>query len=68
MGTENTEGLLPSGPACDLADKLDLYGRFVGKWELDWKGPGPDGRPSRRWMFVVSLYPKTAEPRTGRWI
>lgn len=42
---ENIEGLMASGPASDLADKLDLYGQFVGSWELDWKGPGADGKP-----------------------
>lgn len=29
------ERLLARGPAADQADKLALYGRFVGDWEMD---------------------------------
>jgi uncharacterized protein len=32
------EGLLASGPYPDLADRLQLFGQFVGRWEADWTG------------------------------
>ena len=54
MGKEHIEGLVASGPASDLAEKLQLYGQFVGSWELDWKGTGPDGKPleaTGEWHF-----------------
>jgi uncharacterized protein len=35
------EGLLASGPHPDLADKLQLFGQFVGDWEVDWTGYQP---------------------------
>jgi hypothetical protein len=35
-----------AGPAGEHADKLMLFGRFVGSWHLDWTGTGPDGRPA----------------------
>lgn len=31
------------GPASDRADKLNLYGRFVGDWEMDIVVHAPDG-------------------------
>ena len=34
------------GPATDLADKLMLFGRFVGSWELKWTGTDPAGQPA----------------------
>lgn len=37
------EGLLASGPHPELADKLQLFGQFVGDWEVDWTGYQPDG-------------------------
>ena len=37
------EGLLASGPHPDLADRLQLFGQFVGDWEVDWTGYQPDG-------------------------
>ncbi len=37
------EGLLASGPHPELADKLQLFGRFVGDWEFDWTGYQPGG-------------------------
>ena len=32
------EALTAAGPAEQLADKLMLYGQFVGAWEFDWTG------------------------------
>lgn len=32
------------GPDEALADKLQLFGRFIGAWDLEWRGAGPDGR------------------------
>jgi hypothetical protein len=32
------------GPAPDLADKLGLYGRFVGSWEMEVVRYQPDGK------------------------
>jgi hypothetical protein len=36
------EGLLASGPHPDLSDKLQLFGQFVGDWDVDWTGYQPD--------------------------
>ncbi len=36
------EGLLASGPHPDLADQLQLFGQFVGDWEVDWTGYQPE--------------------------
>ena len=33
------------GPATDLADKLELFGRFVGSWEHRVVGIDPAARP-----------------------
>ncbi len=33
-------------PAPDLADKLMLFGQFVGSWDLQWHGTDPDGNPA----------------------
>ena len=35
------EALHVAGPAGPYADKLALFGRFVGSWRLDWRGSGP---------------------------
>jgi hypothetical protein len=32
-----------AGPAADVADKLQLFGQFVGSWELDVVYHGPTG-------------------------
>ncbi|HEY7347306.1 MAG TPA: putative glycolipid-binding domain-containing protein [Ktedonobacterales bacterium] len=37
------EGLLASGPHPELADKLQLFGQFVGDWDVDWTGYQPEG-------------------------
>jgi hypothetical protein len=40
------EALHVDGPAGQHADELMLFGRFVGSWELDWRGTNPDGSPA----------------------
>ena len=35
-----------TGPAAEHADRLMLFGRFVGSWRLRWSGTGADGRPA----------------------
>jgi hypothetical protein len=32
------DGLLASGPYPEFADKLQLFGQFVGDWDVDWQG------------------------------
>lgn len=41
------EALHVSGPAPVYADKLMLFGQFVGSWTVDYSGTGTDGRPVR---------------------
>jgi uncharacterized protein len=40
-------GLLASGPHPDLADKFQLFGQFVGDWDVDWTGYQPDNTVSQ---------------------
>jgi hypothetical protein len=44
-----TDGLIDAlhvdGPAGPNADRLHLYGQFVGSWDITWAGLRPDGRP-----------------------
>lgn len=37
-----TAALHVGGPAGPHADKLMLFGRFVGSWHLEWSGPGTE--------------------------
>jgi len=37
------EGLVSNGPSPDLADKLRLFGQFVGDWEAEFTAYAPDG-------------------------
>ena len=39
------DALAATGPAADRADKMRLYGQFVGSWEMDVKAPNPNGAP-----------------------
>jgi hypothetical protein len=32
-----------AGPDPDLAGPLALFGRFVGAWDIEWRGTGRDG-------------------------
>jgi hypothetical protein len=40
------EALHVSGPAPAHADKLMLFGQFVGSWNVAWSGTGTDGKPA----------------------
>ena len=35
-----------AGPDPGYAEQLNLFGRFVGAWDIDWHGTGQDGRPA----------------------
>jgi hypothetical protein len=37
--------LRADGPAVDLVNELDLFGRFVGNWDLEWHGRDHSGSP-----------------------
>jgi hypothetical protein len=39
------QALPAGGPAPEHADKLMLFGQFVGSWRLYWTGTGADGQP-----------------------
>lgn len=41
--TSLIEALHTDRPACDHAEKMDLYGRFIGDWETDIVAHAPDG-------------------------
>jgi hypothetical protein len=45
-GTGLIEALHVNGPAAEHADKLMLFGRFVGSWCLEWTGPDTGGQPA----------------------
>jgi len=52
------EALGADGPAADRAGKMDLYGRFIGSWDLDVRQFSDDGRERRRageWHFGWAL-------------
>jgi hypothetical protein len=52
------DALGADGPAADRAGKMDLYGRFVGSWDLDVSQFSDDGRERRRtgeWHFGWTL-------------
>jgi len=40
-----TEHLVSDGPAGPLAADLELFGRFVGSWDLRWNRPGDPDAP-----------------------
>ncbi|GAA2701726.1 hypothetical protein [Nonomuraea recticatena] len=35
------------GPADDYADKLMLFGQFIGSWDVEWSGTDLNGRPAQ---------------------
>ena len=41
-GSSDIRGLNASGPAPSIAEKLMLYGQFIGDWEFDYIGTNPD--------------------------
>jgi hypothetical protein len=52
------DALGADGPAADRAGKMDLYGRFVGSWDLDVSQFSDDGTERRRtgeWHFGWAL-------------
>ena len=52
------DALGADGPAPDRADNMDLYGRFVGSWDLDVTQIAADGSERRRkgeWHFGWAL-------------
>jgi hypothetical protein len=64
IGMPNGSALLMNtlhtdGPAAGLADKMALYGRFIGSWEMDsvfhngdgTRAPGPRGRIHFGWVL-----------------
>ena len=42
FGSSDIRGLNAAGPAPSTAEKLMLYGQFVGDWEFDYIGTNPD--------------------------
>ena len=42
------DALGADGPSADRAGKMDLYGRFVGSWDLDVRQFSKDGTAERR--------------------
>ena len=58
MMTAFLDALGANDAAADRAGKMDLYGRFVGSWELDVTQIADDGRKRRRpgeWHFGWAL-------------
>ena len=58
MTTAFLAALGADGPAADRAGKMDLYGRFIGSWELDVTQIADDGAKRRRpgeWHFGWAL-------------
>ena len=52
------DALGADGPSADRAGKMDLYGRFVGSWDLDVRQFSEDGGERRRageWHFGWTL-------------
>jgi len=51
------EALIADGPDSGLADELQLFGQFVGSWELEVVYHDPDGerRLSAEWHFAWAL-------------
>jgi len=74
------QGLAASGPDVDYAEKLMLFGQFVGDWEVDFTVYGPDGtREIERaeWHFGwvlqgraiqdVFIIPRRADREKSNW-
>jgi hypothetical protein len=57
-GSRFLDALGADGPAADRAGKMELYGRFVGSWDLDVTQIADDGSQRRRpgeWHFGWAL-------------
>lgn len=58
MSSAFLNALGAEGPSGDRAGKMDLYGRFIGSWDLDVRQFSEDGRERRRageWHFGWAL-------------
>ena len=68
-----------TGPTGEHADKLMLFGRFVGSWQLEWTGRGVGGQPAAMtgelhfgWVLGgravqdVWIVPRRGEPGEGQ--
>ncbi|WP_199432359.1 hypothetical protein [Qaidamihabitans albus] len=73
------EALHAPAPDGTHARRLDLFGRFVGSWDLDWSGPDAVGQPATMtgelhfgWVLGgraiqdVWIVPGRGEPGEGR--
>lgn len=69
------QALTAPGPAIDGAGKMDLYGRFIGSWDLDvthFPENAPERRRSGEWYFGWVLEGRAIQdvwivpPRGGR--
>jgi hypothetical protein len=53
------DALVAPGPAAELAEKLLLYGQFVGEWDFDWTGYDGEGNETLttrgEWAFTWVL-------------
>ncbi len=52
MTTPFIDALCSPGPAAEHADKLALYGRFVGAWEAQGEAIAPDGSRQPHWWHI----------------
>jgi len=75
------QGLAASGPDVDYAEKLMLFGQFVGDWEVDFTVYGPDGRreiEKAEWHFGwvlegraiqdVFIIPSRSDRERSKWV
>lgn len=66
-------------PAPELADRLRLFGQFIGSWDLAWSGQDADGQPARAtgelhfgWVLGgravqdIWIVPGPGQPNEGR--
>jgi len=73
------EALHVPTPAADHAERLQLFGQFIGSWQITWSGTGTDGNPARMtgelhfgWVLGgraiqdVWIVPGRGEPNEGR--
>ena len=78
-GSGLIEALHVAGPAAEHADKLMLFGRFVGSWRLEWTGTDTGGQPATMtgelhfgWVLGgravqdIWIVPGRGEPGEGR--
>ena len=46
VGRRSRRGVARGPPRRPYAAKLDLFGRFIGFWRLEWTGAGTDRQPA----------------------